>query len=92
MELSQSSYDFAKLLSLNQIFYQDHLFISDIIMAAILIILYRNGIFFNKAIGIQRLLCLMALDYFYFYYFIFLAKSTYSLSIYYFLIILCLMM
>ena len=92
MELSQSSYDFAKLLSLNQIFYQDHLFISSINLVGILIILYRNGIFFNKPLDIQRLLYLMCCDYFYFYYFIFLAKSTYSISVYYFIFILCLMM
>ena len=33
-------------------FFQDHLFISSINLVCILIILYRNGVFFNRAIGI----------------------------------------
>ena len=45
IELSSSSFDFFKLLSLNQIFFQDHLFISSINLVCILIILYRNGVF-----------------------------------------------
>ncbi len=91
MELSQSSFDFIKLLSLNQIFFQDHLFISSINLVCILIILYRNGVFFNRAIGIQRLLFLLSTHYFYFYYIIFLVKSTYSLSIYYYLLVIYLL-
>ena len=44
IELSSSSFDFFKLLSLNQIFVQDHLYISSINLICILITLYRNGI------------------------------------------------
>ncbi len=91
MELSQSSFDFIKLLSLNQMFFQDHLFISSINLVCILIILYRNGVFFNRAIGIQRLLFLLSHYYFYFYYIIFLVKSTYNLSIYYYLLVIYLL-
>ena len=91
MELSQSSFDFIKLLSLNQIFFQDHLFISSINLVCILIILYRNGVFFNRAIGIQRLLFLLCSNYSYFYYMSFLVKSTYNLSIYYYLLVIYLL-
>ena len=48
MELSSNSFDFFNILSLNQIFFQDHLYISSINFTIIIIILYRNGIFFNK--------------------------------------------
>ena len=97
MELSSNSFDFFKLLSLNQIFFQDHLYITSINLICILIILYRNGQFFNKAIKIKRLIFLLSSDYFYFYYIIFLVKSSYSIPLYYYLLviylvfILCLM-
>merc|ERR1711870_185734 len=85
MELSSNSFDFFKLLSLNQIFFQVHLYISSINLICILIILYRNGIFFNKAIKIQKLLFLFSSDYFYFYHIIPLIKSSYSLLLHYYL-------
>ena len=87
MELSSNSFDFFKLLSLNQIFFQDHLYISSINLICILIILYRNGIFFNKAIKIKRLIYRISCDYFYFYYIIFLVKSSYSILLYYYLLV-----
>ena len=87
MELSSNSFDFFKLLSLNQIFFQDHLYITSINLICILIILYRNGIFFNKAIKIKRLIFLLSCDYFYFYYIIFLVKSSYSILLYYYLLV-----
>ena len=86
MELSSNSFDFFKLLSLNQIFFQDHLYISSINLICILIILYRNGIFFNKAIKIQKLLFLFSSDYFYFHHIIPPIKSSYSLLLYYYLL------
>merc|ERR1712152_79687 len=84
MELSSNSFDFFKLLSLNQIFFQDHLYISSINLICILIILYRNGIFFNKAIKIQKFLFLS--DYFYFHHIIPPIKSSYSLLLHYYLL------
>jgi hypothetical protein len=87
MDLSSSSFDFFKLLSLNQIFYQDHLYISSINFSCILIILYRSGIIINNAMKIQKLIFLLSFDYFYFYYIVFLVKSSYSLPIYYLLIV-----
>ena len=86
MELSSNSFDFFKLLSLNQIFFQHHLYISSINLICILIILYRNGIFFNKAIKIQKLLFLFSSDYFYFHHIIPPIKSSYSLLLYYYLL------
>ena len=86
MDLSSSSFDFFKPLSLNQIFFQDHLYISSINFSRILITLYRNGIILNKAIKIQKLIFLFSFDYFYFYYIILLVKSSYPLYIYYSLI------
>jgi len=85
-ELSSNSFDFFKLLSLNQIFFQDHLYISSINLICILIILYRNGVFFNKLIKVQTLLYLLSSDYLYFYYIILLIKSSYSLISYYLLL------
>ena len=87
MELSSNSFDFFKLLSLNQMLFQDHLYITSINLICILIILYRNGIFFNKAIKIKRLIFLLSSDYFYFYYIIFLIKSSYSILLYYYLLV-----
>ena len=83
MDLSSSSFDFFKPLSLNQIFFQDHLYISSIDFSRILITLYRNGIPLNKAIKIQKLMYLFTFDYLYFHYIIPLVKSSYPLSIYY---------
>ncbi len=64
-------------------FFQDHLYISSINFSRILITLYRNGIFLNKAIKIQKLIFLFSFDYFYFYYIIPPVKSSYPLSTYY---------
>ena len=86
MELSSNSFDFFKLLSLNQIFFQDHLYISSINLICILIILYRNGIFFKQAIKIQKLLFLFSSDYFYFHHIIPPIKSSYSLLLHYYLL------
>ncbi len=81
MELSSNSVAFFKLLSINLMFFQYHLYISSISLICILILLYRNGIIFNKAIIIQRVLFLFSYDYFYFHYVIFLINSSYSILI-----------
>ncbi len=85
MELSSNSFYFNKLLSLNEMFFQDHLYISSINLICILIILYRNGIIFNIPI-IIKLLFLFSSDYLYFYYVIFIIKSSYSILLYYYLV------
>ncbi len=86
MEFSSNSFYFNKFLSLNQMFFQDHLYISSINLICILIILYRNGIIFNNKIIIQKLLFLFSSDYLYFYYVIFIIKSSYSILLYYYLL------
>ncbi len=79
---SSNSFNFYKLLTLNQIFFQDHLYISSINLSIILILFYRNGVYFNKIIDIQRLLLLYSSDYLYYYYLIFIIKSNYSTLLY----------
>ena len=83
MELDSSSFDFFKLLSSNEMFFQDHLLISSIDFSIILIILYKNGLIFNTAIQIQKLLFLFSPDYYYFHHIVSLVKSHYSLVFYY---------
>jgi hypothetical protein len=85
MELSSNSFYFNKLLSLNEMFFQDHLYISSINLICILIMLYRNGIILNIPI-IIKLLFLFSSDYLYFYYVIFIIKSSYSILLYYYLL------
>jgi len=63
---SYSSTTFFKSLSSNQIYFQDHLYISSIDSSRILITLYRNGIPLNKAIKIQKPIYLFTFDYLYF--------------------------
>jgi hypothetical protein len=75
MELSSNSFSFFRLLTLNNIFFQDHLFISSINYTIIYIIFYRNGIKFNKLGVIQKLLFIINIDFIYLYYIIFLSKS-----------------
>ena len=54
--------DFFKLLMLNPIFFQDHLFIPSIEATMILSMIYRNGILYNNNGEIHRLLALLSLD------------------------------
>jgi len=86
MDFSSNSFYFNKSLSLNQMFFQDHLYISSINLLAILIILYRNGIIFNNKTIIEKLSFLLSFIYLYFYYLIFIIKSSYSIFSYYLLL------
>lgn len=102
---SDSSIIKHKLIILNSIYYQDHLYISSIEFMCILIILYRNlGLFnlscssiFSSSLSFYSYFDIILLCYyfnydcFYFYYLLFLFKSTYSLSCYYLVISLLLM-
>ena len=85
MELSSSSIDFFKPLSSNHISFQDHLYIPSINPIVIPIRLYRNGIFFNKAIRIQRLLLLFPPDYSHYHHIILIIKPPHPLILYYYL-------
>ena len=89
-ELSSNSFEYFKLLSLNQIFFQDHLYISSINLLTILILMYRNGIFISSVLKIQTLLYLLSSDYLYYYYLVFLVRFCYSLCCYYCLLVLSL--
>jgi F0F1-type ATP synthase alpha subunit len=68
MELS--NVDFSKYISLNNVFCQDHLFVSSIEASMILLLVYRNGILFSTLFLIQRLFFILAYDYVYVYYII----------------------
>ena len=49
-----SDIEFDRLTCLNHIFYQDHLFISEIETSLILLLVYRNGILFNNIFEIHK--------------------------------------
>ena len=63
MELSSNSFLFYKLLSLNLIFFQDHLFISSIETTCILLMIYRNGIIINDLLFIHKLVYNISTNY-----------------------------
>lgn len=85
MELSQTSILYYKLVSLNLIFFQDHLFVSSIETTVVLLIYYRNGIHFNNYLEINTLLYQLGSELIYFYYIIFITKSSYSHQLYFLL-------
>jgi hypothetical protein len=85
MELSSQSILYYKLLSLNLIFFQDHLFISSIETTVVLLIIYRNGIHFNNYLQINTLLYSIGSELLYFYYIVFITKSSYSHQLYFLL-------
>ena len=75
-ELSSNSFQFYKLLSLNLIFFQDHLFISSIETTVVLLIIYRNSILFSNSIQIHTVIYSICYDLLYFYYLVFITKSS----------------
>ena len=86
---SGSSVDFSKYISLNNVFCQDHLFVSSIEASMILLLVYRNGILFRflcTSFLIHRLFFILAYDYVYVYYIIAITKNWYSYSLYSFII------
>jgi hypothetical protein len=92
MELSTNSLDFLKLLSLNHMFFQDHLYISSINPICILITLHRNSVFFSEGNFILRLLLLFSSDYFHFHHILPHIKSPHSLLLYYYLSVVMLLL
>ena len=91
MEISTNSYYFNRLLSLNEMFFQDHLYISSINMICILIILYRNGTNFNRRIIILKLMYLLSYYLLLYYYYVFTIQSRYRVFNYYYLVSICLL-
>lgn len=85
-ELSSTSFLFYKLLSLNLIFFQDHLFISSIETTIILLMIYKNGIIINDLLFIHKLVYNISTNLLYLYYLIFITKSYYSHHLYYLLV------
>ena len=79
MELS--SFDFFKLLSLNLIFFQDHLLIYPIETSLILLLVFRNGFLFKYRFQIYRFVLMLSFDFLYLYYILFISKHSYSLFI-----------
>ena len=67
-----------KLLHLNLIFKQDYLLSSSLEQSVIMLLLYRNMIYFNSSYMIHKLMYSIIFDYFYFYYMIFLIKHDYN--------------
>ena len=81
-----ASIEHDRMTCLNHIFFQDHLFITEIETSLILLLVYRNGILFNNLFQIHRLLLILSFDYLYLYYILFISKTSYSLYLYSFLI------
>lgn len=74
-----SMIEIAELNALNYIFFQDHLFITCIESQLVLLLVYRNGIFFSNQFEIYRLLYLVSKEHFYLYYLLFISKHFYTL-------------
>ena len=79
------SLEYARLICLNHIFFQDHLLICSIETSLILLLVYRNGILFNNLFQIHSLLLILSIDYLYLYYILFISKTAYSLYLYSFI-------
>jgi proton translocating ATP synthase F1 alpha subunit len=72
--------------SMNNLFFQDYLFIRTIETTLILLLIYKNNILYNNSIQIHRLVFILSFDYIYFYYIIFIMKIKYNVVMYYFLL------
>ena len=71
-------------ISLNNIFFQEHLFIGTIESSIILLMCYKNRVLFTNYTMIHQLFLALSHDLVYCYYIILLTKNLYSYSIYYF--------
>ena len=71
-----------KLITLNNVFYQDHLYVSDITSTIVLLRVIKNGILFNNIFKIHSLLLMLSIDYIYLYYILFLMKTHASPQLY----------
>jgi len=70
--------EFAELVSLNLIYYQEHLIVTSIETSLILLLVYRLGIFFNNLIDLYTLFSSLSNQCFYFFYIINLIKNHYD--------------
>jgi len=86
-DLSVNTFEYFNLLSLNNIFYHNHLAVSSLSFTILLLLFYRNSllIFSNLAI-IYKLLLLYSFDFLYLSYIIFISKHLYSNYLYSFLL------
>ena len=82
---SNNIIEYNRLICLNYIFFQDHLFICEIETSLILLLVYRNGILFNNLFQIHYLFLILCIDYLYLYYILFISKTSYSLYLYCFI-------
>jgi len=86
-DLSVNTFEYFNLLSLNNIFYHNHLSVSSLSFTILLLLFYRNSllIFSNLAL-IYKLLLLYSFDFLYLSYIIFISKHLYSNYLYSFLL------
>jgi len=89
-DITSNSIEYFNLLSLNNIFYHNHLSISSLSYTILLLIFYRNSLFLFKSLdSIYRLYLLYCFDYLYLAYIIFISKHNYSNYLYSFLVQYC---
>jgi proton translocating ATP synthase F1 alpha subunit len=86
-DLSVNTFEYFNLLSLNNIFYHNHLSVSSLSFTILLLLFYRNSllIFYNLSL-IYKLLLLYSFDFLYLSYIIFISKHLYSNYLYSFLL------
>lgn len=74
-----------KLNALNNIFFQEHLFISSIESSIMILMCYKNRVLFSDYGMFYRLFIVLSHDLFYCYYVLFLLLLSYSYAIYVFI-------
>jgi hypothetical protein len=86
-DLSVNTFEYFSLLSLNNIFYHNHLSVSSLSFTILLLLFYRNSlIIFSNVSLIYKLLILYCTDYLYLSYILFISKHLYTNYLYSFLI------
>jgi len=86
-DLSINTFEYFNLLSLNNIFYHNHLSISSLSFTILLLLFYRNSlIIFTNLSLIYKLLLLYSFDYLYLSYILFISKHLYTHYLYSFII------
>ena len=71
--------------TLNNILYQDYLYVSLLETSLLLILIYSNSIFLTTSYEINRILLFVSIDCIYLLYILFITKSTYNLYLYLFI-------
>jgi hypothetical protein len=75
-----------RLANPNLISKQDYLLSSSLELSIIMLLFYRNMIYFNNSFELHKILFSLSYDYFYFHYIIFISKTNYSFILNSFLI------